>query len=63
MMGNASVKSCSFFRFLEHFILNGSDPKALDAVLKQLNDPNRKNPQELDKAIAGISSLVLLFVL
>lgn len=62
-MGNASVKSCSFFRFLEHFILNGSDPKALDAVLKQLNDPNRKNPQELDKAIAGMSRLVLLFVL
>uniref|UniRef100_A0A8C2DQ85 Selenoprotein J n=1 Tax=Cyprinus carpio TaxID=7962 RepID=A0A8C2DQ85_CYPCA len=40
-------------RFLEHFILNGPDPKALDAVLKQLSDPNRKNPQELDKAIIG----------
>ncbi|KAK9979586.1 hypothetical protein ABG768_013008 [Culter alburnus] len=40
-------------RFLEHFILNGPDPKALDAVLKQLNDPNRQNPQDLDKAIVG----------
>ncbi|KTG06398.1 hypothetical protein cypCar_00036620, partial [Cyprinus carpio] len=38
-------------RFLEHFILNGPDPKALDAVLEQLSDPNRKSPQELDKAI------------
>uniref|UniRef100_A0A671M9E9 Selenoprotein J n=1 Tax=Sinocyclocheilus anshuiensis TaxID=1608454 RepID=A0A671M9E9_9TELE len=42
-------------RFLEHFILNGPDPKALDAVLEQLSDTNRKNPQELDKAIIGIS--------
>ncbi|KAL6468390.1 hypothetical protein MHYP_G00240670 [Metynnis hypsauchen] len=40
-------------RFLEHFVLNGADPDALTAVLKQLNDPNRKNPQELDKAVAG----------
>uniref|UniRef100_A0A8C2EFL2 Selenoprotein J n=1 Tax=Cyprinus carpio TaxID=7962 RepID=A0A8C2EFL2_CYPCA len=40
-------------RFLEHFILNGPDPKALDAVLEQLSDPNRKSPQELDKAIIG----------
>ncbi|KAI4889863.1 hypothetical protein NFI96_029441 [Prochilodus magdalenae] len=40
-------------RFLEHFILNGADPNALTAVLKQLNDPNRKNPQELDNAVAG----------
>uniref|UniRef100_A0A672LRL4 Uncharacterized protein n=1 Tax=Sinocyclocheilus grahami TaxID=75366 RepID=A0A672LRL4_SINGR len=40
-------------RFLEHIILNGPDPKALDAVLEQLSDPNRKNPQELDKAIIG----------
>uniref|UniRef100_A0A669B6X8 Selenoprotein J n=1 Tax=Oreochromis niloticus TaxID=8128 RepID=A0A669B6X8_ORENI len=40
-------------RFLEHFILNGPDPKALDAVLNQLNDPNRKQPQDLDKAVIG----------
>lgn len=40
-------------RFLEHFILSGSDPEVLPAVLKQLNDPNRKNPQELDRAVAG----------
>ncbi|KAI7809917.1 selenoprotein J [Triplophysa rosa] len=38
-------------RFLEHFILNGPDPKAMEAVLEQLSDPNRSNPQELDKAI------------
>lgn len=43
----------SFPRFLEHFILNGPDPKALDAVLNQLNDPNRKQPQDLDKAVIG----------
>lgn len=40
-------------RFLEHFILNGPDPKALDSVLGQLSDPNRKQPQDLDKAIIG----------
>ncbi|KAL7850860.1 hypothetical protein AOLI_G00212160 [Acnodon oligacanthus] len=43
-------------RFLEHFILNGADPDALTAVLKQLNNPNRRNPQELDKAVAGAAS-------
>lgn len=40
-------------RFLEHFILNGPDPKALDSVLDQLSDPNRKQPQDLDKAVIG----------
>ncbi|KAA0719072.1 hypothetical protein E1301_Tti007610 [Triplophysa tibetana] len=40
-------------RFLEHFILNGPDPMAMKAVLEQLSDPNRNNPQELDKAIIG----------
>ncbi|MED6260583.1 hypothetical protein ATANTOWER_023510, partial [Ataeniobius toweri] len=38
-------------RFLEHFILKGPDPNALDSVLAQLNDLNRKNPQELDRAV------------
>ncbi|KAK5602981.1 hypothetical protein CRENBAI_017292 [Crenichthys baileyi] len=41
-------------RFLEHFILTGPDPKALDVVLNQLNDPNRKQPQDLDKAVIGL---------
>ncbi|XP_036378110.1 crystallin J1A-like isoform X2 [Megalops cyprinoides] len=39
-------------RFLERYILNGPDPNALDTVLEQLNDPNRKNPQDLDRAVA-----------
>ncbi|CAL8311179.1 unnamed protein product [Merluccius merluccius] len=38
-------------RFVEHFILNGPDPNVLDAVLAQLNDPRRQNPQDLDKAV------------
>uniref|UniRef100_A0AAY4DB82 Uncharacterized protein n=1 Tax=Denticeps clupeoides TaxID=299321 RepID=A0AAY4DB82_9TELE len=38
-------------RFLEHYILNGPDPKALDSVLHQLSDPNRQNPQDLDNAV------------
>lgn len=42
-----------FVRFLEHYILNGPDPNALDAVLAQLNDPKRQSPQELDRAVAG----------
>uniref|UniRef100_A0A3Q1BEE8 Selenoprotein J n=1 Tax=Amphiprion ocellaris TaxID=80972 RepID=A0A3Q1BEE8_AMPOC len=41
-------------RFLEHFILNGPDPKVLDVVLSQLSDPNRKQPQDLDKAVIGL---------
>ena len=42
-----------FIRILEHFILNGPDPNALDAVLAQMNDPKRRNPQELDRAVIG----------
>lgn len=33
--------------------MNGPDPNTLDAVLAQLNDPDRQNPQELDKAVIG----------
>ncbi|KAG5286307.1 hypothetical protein AALO_G00013390 [Alosa alosa] len=40
-------------RFLEHFILKAADPAAFDCVIAQLNDPKRKNSQELDKAVAG----------
>lgn len=43
-----------FSRFLEYFILNGPDPKALDSVLAQLNDTKRKQPQDLDKAVIGM---------
>lgn len=46
-----------FPRLLEHFILNGPDPKAVDSVLDQLSDPNRKQPQDLDKAIIGMRGL------
>ncbi|MEQ2282920.1 hypothetical protein AMECASPLE_005744 [Ameca splendens] len=45
-------------RFLEHFILKGPDPNALDSVLAQLNDLNRKNPQELDRAVIAHISQV-----
>lgn len=62
-MRNISAKSSFFFRYLEHFLLNGPDPKALDVVLQQLSDSNRKNPQELYKAIIGINSFKLLLVL
>ncbi|TKS87919.1 Crystallin J1B [Collichthys lucidus] len=41
-------------RFLEHFILNGPDANALDAVLAQLNDPKRQNPQDLDLAVISL---------
>uniref|UniRef100_A0A3Q1J3R8 Selenoprotein J n=1 Tax=Anabas testudineus TaxID=64144 RepID=A0A3Q1J3R8_ANATE len=40
-------------RFLEHFILNGPDPNVLDLVLDQLSDKDRKQPQDLDKAVIG----------
>ena len=45
---------------MEHFILNGPDPNVLDAVLGQLNDPGRQNPQELDKAVIGKLSNIKL---
>lgn len=48
---NLCLLNC--IRFLEHFILNGTDPNAVEAVLAQLNDPKRQNPQELDKAVIG----------
>uniref|UniRef100_A0A3B5LF56 Selenoprotein J n=1 Tax=Xiphophorus couchianus TaxID=32473 RepID=A0A3B5LF56_9TELE len=38
-------------RFLELFVLKGPDPDALDAVVAQLSNPNRKNPQDLDRAV------------
>ncbi|KAJ8011097.1 hypothetical protein DPEC_G00054650 [Dallia pectoralis] len=40
-------------RILEHFILNGPDGDVLDDVLDQLTDPDRKQPQDLDKAVLG----------
>ncbi|KAM3604832.1 uncharacterized protein V6R79_016806 [Siganus canaliculatus] len=40
-------------RILEHFILNGPDSNVLDKVLDQLKDPNRKQPQDLDRAVIG----------
>ena len=43
-----------FSRFLEYFILNGTDPNAVDSVLDQLTDPERKQPQDLDKAVVGM---------
>uniref|UniRef100_A0A3P9P1G3 Crystallin J1B-like n=1 Tax=Poecilia reticulata TaxID=8081 RepID=A0A3P9P1G3_POERE len=45
-------------RFLEGFILKGPDPDALDAVVAQLSDPNRKNPQDLDRAVIAHISQV-----
>uniref|UniRef100_A0A3Q2Z3E7 Crystallin J1A-like n=1 Tax=Hippocampus comes TaxID=109280 RepID=A0A3Q2Z3E7_HIPCM len=46
-------------RILEHFILNGPSPKALEAVLAQLNDPQRQNPQELDNVVIGKTTFAL----
>ncbi|CAL8314073.1 unnamed protein product [Gadus morhua 'NCC'] len=47
------VETLAAARILEHFILNGSDPKALDCVMDQLNDPNRAHPQDGDKDSSG----------
>ncbi|XP_069120775.1 crystallin J1A-like [Argopecten irradians] len=40
-------------RILEHFILNGPSDGMLEAVIKQIDNPHRANPQELDKAMVG----------
>lgn len=55
VQGDLRVNLCfsNCVRFLEHFILNGPDPNTLYAVLAQLNDPKRQNPQELDQAVIG----------
>lgn len=46
-------------RLLEHYILYGKDDNALNEVIRQLSDENRKNPQDLDKAMAGMLRQVL----
>ena len=38
-------------RLIEHFILHGPDPNAISAIIKQLQAPDRNNPQELDRAM------------
>ncbi|XP_033731119.1 crystallin J1A-like [Pecten maximus] len=40
-------------RILEHFILNGPSDGVLEEVIKQMDNPHRANPQELDKAMVG----------
>lgn len=40
-------------RILEHFILNGASDSVVEAVIGQLEDPHRNNPQELDRAMIG----------
>lgn len=47
------VETLAAARILEHFILHGRDPNVLEAVIGQLNDPKRNNPQELDRAVIG----------
>ncbi len=52
------VSLSNVVRILEHFILNGPDSKVLDAILAQLNDPKRQNPQELDRAVIGKATFI-----
>ena len=42
-----------FFRLLEIYILNGPTPDAIDKLIKQLDDPKRICPNELDKAMVS----------
>ena len=50
-----------YFRLLEFYILNGSTEGAIDHVIKSLSDPNRNNPQELDKAMISFLRDVLRY--
>lgn len=42
-------------RLLEYFILHGKTPglDALNSILEEMKNPQRKNPQDLDKAMIG----------
>ncbi|KAL0966919.1 hypothetical protein UPYG_G00302270 [Umbra pygmaea] len=40
-------------RILEHFMLNGPSENVLEAVVDLLTDPDRKQPQDQDKAVVG----------
>lgn len=46
-------------RLIEQYILHGPRPDALEEVIRQLSDPRRSNPQELDRAMAGMLRQVL----
>ena len=49
------------FRLLEKYILNGPKVDAVEEVVKDLSDQNRKNPQELDKAMVSFLREVLRY--
>ena len=49
------------FRLLENYILNGPKDDAVDQVVKDLSDQNRKNPQELDIAMISFLRDVLRY--
>ncbi|KAL4219271.1 hypothetical protein ACF0H5_021853 [Mactra antiquata] len=40
-------------RLLEFYILNGALPDAVESVIKDLSNPKRVNPQDLDVAVIG----------
>lgn len=46
-------------RLLEIYILNGQTPDAMDKVIKELNDPKRKSPNDLDNAMVSLIRQVL----
>ena len=51
---------CNYLiRLLEHYILNGPDPNAVNKVISDLLDPKRKNPQDLDRHVANLIKDVL----
>ena len=45
--------SCFVFRLLEYYILNGPRDDAVEHVIKELSNENRRNPQALDKDIVA----------
>lgn len=40
-------------RILEQYVLYGDKEDAIETVIDDLSQPNRRNPQDLDKAMAG----------
>jgi len=46
-------------RLLEQYILHGSRPDALEAVITQLSDPKRNHPQKLDDGMVDLLEEVI----
>ncbi|XP_070563743.1 crystallin J1C-like isoform X2 [Ptychodera flava] len=55
----AAVVAMAATRLLEHYVLHGSDEKAVDKVIAELKNPDRRHPQAKDAEVADELEIVL----